>query len=232
MILDLTHPFDSRTLYWPGEGAFARRGVIHPRGVYYSTGRFAAAEHGGTHADAPAHFAKGGRTIGGVPLRDWIGPAAKIDASDRCARDRDFMLGVPDVRAWERRNGRLPRRAWVLMRTGFDRFYPDREKVLGTSRRGKRALDLLRFPGFSPEAAAFLLRERGIAGLGIDTPSVDRGRSKDFQVHRLLCGAGKPGLENLARLDKLPARGAVLFAAPMLIREGTGAPARVFALLP
>ena len=119
------------------------------------------------------------------------------------------------------------------MYTGIGtRHYPDKERVLGTDRRGPDALPLLHFPGFGLAAVQFLLQERNIAGIGLDTPSIDYGQSVEFEVHRALCGAGRLAIENLANLDRLPAAGAVLYAASMPIRNGTGAPARVFAILP
>jgi len=110
--------------------------------------------------------------------------------------------------------------------------YPDRRKVLGTDLMGDEALPHLSFPGFSPEVATFLVGQRSIRGIAIDTPSIDYGRSTDFRVHQIVCGAGRLALENIANLDRLPAAGAMLYVVPMLIADGTGAPARVFAILP
>lgn len=119
------------------------------------------------------------------------------------------------------------------MQSGIDgRFYPDKKGVLDTEKSGKAAVAELRFPGFSPEAVSFLLANRSITGIAIDTPSIDPGTSKDFQVHQRLCKAQKLALENIANLDKLPESGAMLYVIPMLIKNGTGAPARVFARLP
>jgi len=179
------------------------------------------------------HFAEKGRTIDQIPLAEWIGPAAKIDVTRRCAKDRDYLLRVEDIKAWEKQNGQLPAGAWVIMYTGIGtRYYPDRRRVLGTDIKGIAALPHLSFPGFSPEAAEFLVKERNITGIALDTPSVDYGKSQDFRVHRIICGANKLALENIAHLDQLPARGATLYAVPMLIKDGTGAPARVYAVLP
>jgi kynurenine formamidase len=235
-LLDMTYAYDNSTVYWPTAKPFrlvkAFWGMTD-RGYWYASNEYSASEHGGTHADAPIHFARGGRTIDQVPLQEWIGPAAKIDVAAACAKDRNYLLRVADIRAWEQRHGKIPAGAWVLMYTGLDtRYYPDPAKVLGTALRGAQAVPLLSFPGFSPEAAEFLVRERQVVGIGLDTPSIDHGPSQDFRVHRIICGAGKLALENLAALDRLPEAGAVLYALPMLIREGTGAPARVFAVLP
>lgn len=235
-ILEMTYPYDSQTIYWPTAKPFklekAASGMTKG-GWWYASNNYGASEHGGTHVDAPLHFAKDGRTIEKIPLEEWIGPAVKIDVTAQCDKNRDYLLTIQDIEKWEKDNGRIPDRAWVLMETGIDsRYYPDRKKVLGTEKTGSQAIPLLSFPGFSPEAAEFLVKERNIIGIGLDTPSIDYGKSPDFKVHRIICEADKLGLENIANLDKLPVNGAILYVIPMLIRGGTGAPARVFAVLP
>jgi kynurenine formamidase len=235
-LLDLTYPFAGDSIYWPTANSFKLERVawgISPGGWWYASNDFSASEHGGTHVDAPIHFAQNGRTIDQVPLEDWIGPAIKIDVTEQCRKNRDYLLSVEDIKSWEARHGPIPKRAWVLMYSGIGtHHYPDKEKVLGTAKTGAEALPELSFPGFSPESAEFLLKERDILGVGIDTPSIDYGKSKDFKVHRILYEANKAGLENVANLDKLPESGATLYAIPMLIKDGTGAPARIFAVLP
>lgn len=235
-ILDMTYAFDGNTLYWPNAVPFnltsESRGMTE-RGYWYAANFYSASEHGGTHADAPLHFARNGRTIEKIPLEEWIGPAVRIDARGQCARDRDYLLSVEDIKNWEEKYGRIPAGAWVIMYTGIGTHdYPDPVRVLGTAEKGLPALSNLRFPGFSRESAEFLTKERNITGIAIDTPSIDYGRSQDFFVHRVICGADKPALENIASLDKLPATGAMLYVIPMPIKGGTGAPARVFAILP
>ncbi len=119
------------------------------------------------------------------------------------------------------------------MYTGIDtKYYPDKEKVLGTSKTGEEAIPELSFPGFSPESVEFLIKERNITGIALDTPSIDYGKSTEFKVHQILFAADKLAIENIANLDKLPPIGAMLYAMSMLIKDGTGAPARVFAELP
>ncbi len=235
-ILDMTYSYDGDTIYWPNEPSFKLttefRGMTE-RGYWYAANFYAASEHGGTHADAPLHFAKNGRTIDQIPLVEWIGPAIKIDTTKQCALDRDYLLSVEDVKQWEKKNGRIPEGAWVIMYTGVGtQFYPDPKRVLGTDKRGLPALPELSFPAFSLESAKFLTEERNIKGIAIDTPSIDYGKSQDFWVHRTICGANKLGLENIANLDKLPEKGATLYVIPMSIKGGTGAPARAFAILP
>lgn len=233
--LDMTYAYDESTIYWPTAKPFSLTKLswgITEGGYWYASNEYGASEHGGTHADAPIHFAQGGRTIDQVPLTEWIGPAAKIDVTASCAKNRDYLLSVGDIEGWEKRFGKIPDGAWVIMFTGIGtQYYPDKINVLGTDKKGADALPELSFPGFSSESVEFLVTKRNIAGIAIDTPSIDFGKSKGFEVHRILCGANKLALENIAHLDKLPDSGAVLYVIPMLIKNGTGAPARVFAVL-
>ena len=236
LTLDMTYPYDENTIYWPDATTFnlgKGNWGINDKGYWYAANDYRAAEHGGTHVDAPIHFSRNGRTIDQIPLTDWIGLTVKIDVTKKCEQNRDYLLTTEDIGAWEKRYGRIPDRAWVIMYTGIGtKFYPDRKKVLGTDIMGMGALPYLSFPGFSPESAEFLVKERNIRGIAIDTPSIDYGKSQDFRVHRIICDADKVALENIASLDKLPETGATLYVIPMLIRNGTGSPARVFAVLP
>lgn len=234
-LVDMTHPFSEESIYWPTDKPFTPTEVfrgISEGGWWYASNQYAASEHGGTHVDAPIHFCENGRTVGQIPLQEWIGPAVKIDVTRKSLEKRDYQLSIEDVMAWEEEHGRIPKGAWVIMHSGIGRFYPNRKDVLGTEKTGREAVAELHFPGFSPEAVAFLLKERSITGIAVDTPSIDPGNSKDFKAHRELCSAQKPGLENIANLDRLPESGAVLYVLPMFIQNGTGAPARVFARVP
>ncbi len=235
-LIDLTFPFSVDSIYWPTDKPFTPTIVakgISEGGYWYASNQYAASEHGGTHVDAPIHFYEQGRTIGQIPLQEWIGPAVKIDVTKESTANRDYLLSVDDILSWEKKHGLVPQGAWVIMQSGIDgSYYPKKKEVLGTDKSGKAAIAELHFPGFSPEAVSFLLANRSITGIAIDTPSIDPGTSKDFQVHRRLCSAQKLALENIANLDKVPESGATLFVIPMLIKDGTGAPARVFAELP
>ena len=232
-MLDMTYPLDEAAIFWPTAKPFSLTKVgwaVAENGRWYASNEFAASEHGGTHADAPIHFAAGGRTIGQVPLEEWVGPAVKVDVTAKCDADRDYLLTAEDLKAWEKENGRIPDGAWVIMYTGVGtRYYPDRKKVLGTEKTGAEAIPELSFPGFSPESVDFLVKERALRGIAIDTPSIDRGKSAAFEAHQIVCGAGRLALENIANLDRLPTTGATLYVIPMLIKDGTGGPARVFA---
>lgn len=235
-LLDMTYTFDEKTIYWPTAEPFKLEKLdwgVSKGGWWYASNNYSASEHGGTHVDAPIHFAENGKTIEQIPLSDWIGSAVKIDVVSKCMQNRDYLLTVEDIKQWEKQYGKIPDNAWVLMYTGIDtKFYPDKKKVLGTEKSGKEALFELSFPGFSVEAIEYLLNARNIKGIGLDTPSIDYGKSKDFKVHQIWLAANKLAIENIANLDKLPAKGATLYALPMLIRDGTGAPARIFGMLP
>jgi kynurenine formamidase len=235
-LLDMTYAYDENTIYWPTAKGFELKKLaweVGEAGYWYASNEYSASEHGGTHADAPIHFAENGRTMDQIPLEEWIGPAVKIDVTAKCEKDRDYLLSADDIRDWEKQNGQIPDGAWVIMYTGIDtKYYPDKLQVLGTNKVGEEALPELSFPGFSPESIEFLIKERNFTGIAIDTPSIDYGKSKDFMVHRILFEADKLALENIANLDKLPIKGATLYVIPMLIKDGTGAPARVFAILP
>ena len=232
-ILDMTYPLDDAAIFWPTLKPFSLTKVtwgITEGGWWNASNEFCASEHGGTHVDAPIHFAAGRRTIDQIPLAEWIGPAVKVDVTAKCSKDRDYLLSADDLKAWEKDNGRIPAGSWVIMYTGIGtRYYPDKKMVLGTEKTGEEAIPELSFPGFSVESVEFLLGERSIRGIAIDTPSIDRGKSADFKVHQVLFAADRLALENIANLDKLPAKGATLYVIPMFIKEGTGAPARVFA---
>jgi kynurenine formamidase len=232
-LVDLTHPFDADTIFWPTEDGFrlepAAAGTS--AGYWYAANRFRSAEHGGTHLDAPLHFGEGRPAADEIPLARLMGPAVVVDAREACAHDRDHAVDIADLERFEAEHGPLPRGAIVLIRTGFGVFWPDRERYLGTARRGPEAVAELRFPGLHPETAGLLV-ERGIAAVGIDTASIDRGQSRDFLTHRALAAAEIPVFENIAGLEALPATGALVIALPMKIRGGTGGPLRIVAVVP
>jgi kynurenine formamidase len=235
-LVELTHAFDAETIYWPTEeeGFVLERGPsgVTPAGYYYEAHRFRSAEHGGTHLDAPVHFHRGGQSVEQIPLERLVGPAVVIDVTLACARDRDYLVDVGDLQGWEARHGEIPRGAIVLLHTGFGRFWPDRERYLGTAARGAEAAEELHFPGLHPAAAHWLATEREISAVGIDTPSIDHGPSRDFVSHRALFEFSIPVFENVARLDALPARDFSVVALPMLIRGGSGGPLRIIAVVP
>ena len=183
-------------------------------------------EHYGTHLDAPAHFPPGKTTVDQIPVKQLFGPAVVIDVRAESGKDADYQLGVARVEDWEKRHGRIPEGAIVLLRTGWALRWPDVQKY-----RNQDANGIMHFPGFSVEAAKLLI-ERKVSGLGCDTLSIDPGTSSDFAVHHVALGAGLYHLENLAGMSELPETGAFLIVAPIKLEGGSGGPARVFALLP
>jgi len=231
-VVDLTYGFGTETVYWPTARHFTLevQSKGESGGHWYEANNFCAAEHGGTHMDAPVHFARGGATADQVPVTAGIGPLVRVDVSAQAARDADYRLTRADLEAWEKANGRIPKGAIVVMYSGWGSRWPDAKRYLGTDVAGDVAN--LHFPSFSQEAAEFLVRERDINGIGVDTASIDYGPSTDFIVHRVINGAGKPGFENLAHLDRVPAKGATLIALPMPIAGGSGGPLRAVAVLP
>lgn len=233
-IVDLTHPYDADTLYWPTSPSRFELEVLADgptdAGYHYRANRFCTPEHGGTHLDAPIHFAKQGHDAAGVPLDDLIGPAAVIDVRGEAQADPDYRLTVERIEAFEERHGRIPRGAIVALRTGWSRRWPDARAYLGDDTPGDASN--LHFPSYGEAAARLLVEERGVAVLGVDTASIDAGSSEDFPVHRVVAGANVAGLENLTRLGRLPPVGAWILALPMKIAGGSGGPARVVALVP
>jgi kynurenine formamidase len=233
--VDLTHDLAEDSVFWPTADGFRHRTASYgptPGGWFYSSYDIQLSEHGGTHLDAPIHFAEGRQTADQIPLDRLIGQAAVIDVSVKSAANRYYLFTVEDVTEWERLNGRLPDGAIVLFHTGYGRFWPDRKAYMGTDERGPEAVAKLHFPGLSGDLARFLANERKVAAVGLDTPSLDHGQSKDFVAHRILLERNIPGFENVANLNRLPPKGALIVALPVKIRGGSGGPLRIVARLP
>jgi kynurenine formamidase len=231
-LVDLTHPFDDKAIYWPTAKPFTWEKESWGRnaqGDWYTAGRYSASEHGGTHLDAPIHFAEGRQTVDQIPVEKLVGPAIVIDVREAVLKDRDYRLSPAGIAAWEAKHGRIPAGSIVLVRTGWERHWGDKLAYLGTDKAGDTAN--LHFPGISKEAA-LMLGERKVDAIGLDTPSLDHGPSKDFAAHRAFAVANVYGLENVANLDRLPPTGATVIALPMKIAGGTGGPARIIAVLP
>lgn len=238
-IVDLSHAYDADTIYWPTADGFVFERVFAGKtenGYWYEAGNFSSAEHGGTHLDAPVHFAAGHQSVDQIPLTRLIAPGIVVDVSDRALADdagRDYQITVADFEAWEQQYGRqIEPGTIVLVQTGFGQWWRDRVRYMGTDERGEAAVAKLRFPGLHPDAAAWLVSQRRVAAVGLDTPSIDYGRSQMFESHRTLFVADVPVFENMAALEQLPADGFLVIALPMKIRGGSGAPLRAVAIVP
>jgi kynurenine formamidase len=233
-LVDLTHAFGRQSLYWPNSPSAFRLDTLAygmtPGGFFYSAFAFTAPEHGGTHLDAPLHFAGGKNSVDKIPLEQLIAPAVVIDISQRSANDPDYRASAEDVLAFERRHGRIEPGTIVLLRTGWSSRWPDRVRYFGDDTPDRTTQ--LHFPGFGADAARLLVEQRRVAVLGIDAASIDHGPSTDFVVHRIAMAANVPALENLTNLDRLPPRGATVVALPMKIEGGSGGPLRAVALVP
>ena len=232
-IVDLTHDFDENTVYWPTDTRgfqLARLASGHTDGGwFYSANTFCTAEHGGTHIDAPIHFSEDGLPVDEVPLENLVGSAVVIDVSAQAAGNPDYRLTLADVENHEAQYGSIPRGAIVLLRTGWSSRWPDVRAYLGDDAPGDASN--LSFPSYGEAAAQFLMDARGVPALGVDTASIDYGRSTDFPVHRIAAARQVSGLENLANLESLPATGFTVIALPMKIAGGSGGPVRAIAML-
>ncbi len=228
-MVDLGWPLNARSAYWPGENY--RPFELHTIATLEKDGvlskAFSTPEHLGTHLDAPNHFERNRPSVDQIRPRDLFAPGVVIDVTGPVSTDSDYLISLDDVRRFEAAHGRIPDEAVVLANTGWSQYWSN-----PTRYQNRDVRDRLHFPGYSPEAVEFLIKERNVRGVGLDTLSVDRGLSRDFPVHHLLGKAGRYGLENVAQLDKLPPRGFYLFVAPMKIETGTGSPVRLLAVLP
>ena len=228
-LLDLTYPINKGNAYWPGSAyfPFTLKNIanIDKDGVYSNS--FSMPEHLGTHMDAPSHFVKGQLSLDQIPLTQLFGPAVVVDVRQKVDKNPDYQMSIQYLKGWEKAHGLIPAGAIILMYTGWGERWSDFNSYQNRDAQGN-----LHFPGYSPEVAQFLIKEKSIYGIGIDTLSVDYGLSKDFKVHHICHGAGKYHLENVANLDKMPAKGAYLILAPIKIEGGSGGPTRIYAVLP
>ncbi len=233
-VVDLTRAYDDNTIYWPTSPSRFELETLSAgqtsAGYYYSAYSICTPEHGGTHLDAPVHFAEHGAATDELPVENLIRPAVVIDVTDKARLDRNYRLTAKDVLDFEAEHGDIEAGTVVLLRTGWSRYWPDKLAYLGDDTPGDASN--LSFPSFGNGAAELLVEGRGVIMLGVDTASIDYGASSEFPVHRTAAARNVAGLENLANLEALPPTGAVLVALPMKIAGGSGGPVRVIALVP
>ncbi|MEX2526731.1 MAG: cyclase family protein [Gemmatimonadota bacterium] len=233
-LIELTHPLNDETIVWPTAVPFefqtTAEGYVEA-GYYYASRDFSGTEHGGTHLDAPIHFFEGRWTTDQIPLQRLVGPGAVVDVSGGAAADANYQVQVDDLTAWEAEHGRIPDGAILLLCTGRSRLWPDAEAYMGTAETGEAAVAALAFPGLHPEAARWLVANRNVAAVGLDTPSLDFGGSTLFETHQILFEHNIYGLENVANLDELPPTGALILVLPILLEGGTGGPVRIVAVV-
>lgn len=226
-ILDLTHRLHERFPSFNPDffPRFSRRPfvTIDKNGFYGNV--LSYWEHSGTHMDAPQHFAKGRWTVDQIPASSLIGPAVVLHIHERAVTNNDAQATPDDVQNWESRYGRIPDGAVVFMHSGWESRVNDEY-----SYRNPDSTGAMHFPGFHPEAAELLVKDRNIVGIGVDTLSLDYGRSTDFKTHVTILGANKWGVENVANLAKIPPSGATVFVGAPKVANGSGGPLRAIAV--
>jgi len=228
-VIDLTYPLNKNNAYWPiGSYEPFKYEVIATikKDMVYS-GRYSTPEHLGTHIDAPNHFVKGQSSVDQINFRQLVGPAIVINIKHKTNRDPDYTLSISDITEWENANGKIPPGSIILLNTGWSKRWNNFKEYKNMDK-----YKTMHFPGYSKESALFLVEKRHIKGIGIDTLSCDAGVCSHFKVHHIINGAGKFILENVANLDTLPPKGAILILAPIKIEGGSGGQCRIWALMP
>lgn len=224
-VVDLTHTLIPEFPSWPGYPLLQILNTHHIARDGFYANAWHIHEHSGTHVDAPLHFSAQGWSAAEIPAAALVVPVVVIDIRARVRRDPDAQVWVDDIKAWEKKHGRISREAAVIMWSGWEDRAGDQAAFLNMDSKG-----VMHFPGFSREAAAFLVKERTIVGIGVDTISLDHGPSTDFGAHFAVLPANKWGIENLANLGKIPPRGATLFIGVPRVRGASGGSARILAV--
>jgi kynurenine formamidase len=229
-VVDLTRPVDEHSPYWPEETPgtpFHTSTAATYRHDGYFARNVVIPEHCGTHMDAPLHVDPRGESIAQVPVEKFLSPAVMIDVSAAVESNADYRVTALDIQKWIKLHGPIPQGALVLIRTGWDQRWPSQTKYMNAYSKG-----VLHFPRLSAGAARYLLEHAHPVGIGIDTASIDYGRSTDFAVHHLTLSAGIYGLESVANLDQVPPKRSSVITLPLKLCGGSGSPARVLALIP
>ena len=224
-VVDLTHAFTPEFPTFFGTPGIALKKLKDFKADGFNVNEWTLLEHAGTHIDAPIHFAATGAGPAELPVDQLVVPLAVVNVAEKAKANADYQMSLADVAVWERRHGRIPRGACVAMNSGWDSLVSSPRYV------GKDAAGAFHFPGVHPEAAEFLMKERSVVGLAVDTLSLDFGASKDFKTHYAWLPSGRWGLENVAGLGGVPARGATLVVGAPKVRGASGGPVRLLALV-
>ena len=224
-VIDLTQTLTPDFPSWPGYPSLEIVNTHDIRQHGFFANAWHVHEHSGTHVDAPLHFSERGWSAAEIPERALIAPAVVVDIRARARRDPDAQVRLEDIKAWEKKHGRIPRDAAVLMWSGWEERASDEAAYRNMDGQG-----VMHFPGFSREAAEFLVNGRAARGIGVDTLSLDYGPSTDFAAHCAVLPANRWGIENLANLGRLPPKGATLFVGLPRVKGASGGPARILAV--
>jgi len=219
-ILDLTHPLEKSLFTWPGDPSFEQ--TAWKTDATFRLHRIQISEHGGTHIGTAAHFDPAGQDAAGIPVDELICPGVSVNCVKRCTEDSRYLVHPGDLSDWEIQNGKITPKSVVLIATGWDRFWHQEKRYFGTATQP-------RFPGISSAAVRWLIEQRLISGLGIDTAGIDGGLGLNLAANRELLQGNRFHLENLTNLTLLPVRDFELFIGALPVVGGTGAPARILA---
>jgi kynurenine formamidase len=227
-VLDLTHAINAQvpTYELAEKLAFHSTTVATIDKDGYFARDISLPEHFGTHLDAPAHFARGLWTVDQIPPERFVAPLVVMDVKAGPRTNADYQVSVEDIARWEQAHGQIPPDAVVIANTGWDARWSSAKDYRNADDKG-----VMHFPGYSLDAAKFLVEARNALGLGIDTLSIDYGPSKDFPVHQYTLAHSLYHLENVANLDRTPPTGATVVVAPMKLEGGSGSPVRILALV-
>lgn len=221
---DLTHEMHEGIPTFFGEQQFWKDQKFNYAEHKFNLFELRVNEHTGTHMDAPLHFSADGQSVAEIPVESLIVPLSIVDIRAKAAESADAQVTPDDLKAWISANGPLPKGGCVAMNSGWDAH-------MGTDKfRNADAEKKMHFPGFHVEAAQMLIEDGNTVGIAVDTLSLDHGISPDFATHYGWLPSGRWGLEAVANLGSLPAKGATLIVGAPKNRGGTGGPSRVFAI--
>ena len=226
-VVDLAHSLDAQVpaLELAANPVFQATTVANGKNGYFAR-EISLPEHLGTRLDAPAGFARGLWTVDQIPPERLLAPLVVLDATAGAKANPDYQVSLDDIAKWEQVYGTIPPNAVVVAHTGWDSRWNSTKDYRNADANG-----VMHFPGYSEEAARFLVEARSSLGLGIDTPSIDYGPSRDFPVHRYTLAHSLYHLENVANLDHAPSHGGIVVVAPAKLEGGSDAPVRIFALV-